>query len=45
MSELFANRISAQLIDSEQIARSFVYVILIEYINQRKSSDHDLLSS
>jgi hypothetical protein len=45
MSELSADRTSAQLIDSEQIARSFVYVILIEYVNQCKSSDHDLSSN
>jgi hypothetical protein len=45
VSELSANRTSARLIDSEQIARSFVSVILIEYVNQCKSSDHDLSSS
>jgi hypothetical protein len=45
MSELFTNHTSARLIDSEQIARSFVYVILTEYVNQYKSSDHDLSSN
>ncbi len=45
MSELSAKRTSAQLIDSEQIAKSFAFVILTEYVNQCKSSDHDLSSS
>jgi hypothetical protein len=45
VSELSANRTSARLIDSEQIARSFVSVILTEYVNQCKSSDHDLSSN
>jgi cyanate permease len=45
VSELSANSISARLIDSEQIARSLVYVILTEYVNQCKSSDHDLSSN
>jgi hypothetical protein len=45
VSELSANRTSAQLIDSELIAKSLAYVILTEYVNQCKSSGHDLSSS